>query len=346
MPVDLYVGGAEHAVLHLLYARFWHKVLHDVGVVSTKEPFKRLVNQGLILGPVEHTLFLDESDMPVSAELATVEPQRAVMKSTNVPLKMEKVEDVDVIKQGSSFVLVSNPSIKVMSRAVKMSKSKGNVVNPDEVISSAGADALRMYLMFMGPLEQVKPWNTNGVEGVLRFLNRVWRLFTGNANIPFTEAPADKEQMRTLHATIQRVTTDTEKLSFNTAIAALMEFLNAAYKWNNLPREIAEPFIKLLNPYAPHLAEELWELMGHTASISDALWPKHDDSLLATDSVTLAIQINGKLRASIAVGVDMDQDDVMEAAEENPVVQKWICGREIKKVIYVPGKVLNLVVSK
>ncbi|KAJ1496468.1 hypothetical protein T484DRAFT_1759804 [Baffinella frigidus] len=365
MPVDLYLGGAEHAVLHLLYARFWHKVLYDAGVVHTKEPFQKLVNQGLILGPVEHTVFKDESGRMVSAGEVSAEEVSAeevseglegpMEKKTKVSLVAHKVMETEVVKKANDFVLVADPKVRVVSRAVKMSKSKGNVVNPDDVISTAGADALRLYLMFMGPLEQargvamcsrggVKPWNTNGVEGVLRFLNRAWRLVTGNAKIPLVDTPADKEQLKVLHTAIKRVTQDTERLGFNTAIAAMMEFVNAAYKWKELPREVAEPFVKLLNPYAPHLAEELWEALGHPASICDAPWPECDESLLVADSLTVAVQVNGKVRATVEVGVDAGKDEVLALVESNPLVQKWIEGKEIKKRIYVAGKICNLVV--
>jgi len=344
MPVDMYVGGAEHAVLHLLYARFWHKVLYDCGIVHTKEPFQRLVNQGLILGPVEHTAYF-QADTPVSAkdvnENAVGGP---VLKKDQSPVEARKALDVDVVKKGENFVLKSNDNVRVTSKAVKMSKSRGNVVNPDDIIAGTGADALRLYLMFMGPLEQVKPWNTKGVDGVYRFLSRAWRLIAEGV-VPATSEPASKEQLKVLHKTMKKVTADTEKMSFNTAIATMMEFVNDAYKWDSMPHEVSTVFVQLLNPYAPHMAEELWERLGNGPSVCESTWPQHDEQYLVEDSVTVVVQVNGKVRATISVAPDADQDAVMSIAEADPSVLKWIQGKEIKKKIYVAGKVCNIVVA-
>ena len=345
MPVDLYLGGAEHAVLHLLYARFWHKVLYDVGVVHTKEPFQKLVNQGLILGPTEHTVFSHpESGEKISAKDVKEDGGSFVMKKGGAAVEATTVSDSELVKKGEGFVLASNPEIRVLSRAVKMSKSRGNVVNPDDVVSKVGADSLRLYLMFMGPLEQVKPWSISGVDGVYRFLNRVWRLIVENA-VPMTNDEPTKEQMSVLHATIKRVTDDTERLSFNTAIAAMMEFTNAAYKWKSMPKSVALEFIQLLNPYAPHMAEELWERMGNTESVCSSDWPKFDEKYLVKESVTVAVQVNGKVRATIEVPADVGQDEVLALVEANEAVQKWTDGKTVVKRIYVPGKICNLVVK-
>jgi len=345
MPVDLYLGGAEHAVLHLLYARFWHKVLYDIGVVHTKEPFQRLVNQGLILGPMEHTMFTNpETKEAVSAKNVKESPEGFVDKKTGAVYEATTVADTQVTKKGDGFVLASDPNIKLLSRAVKMSKSRGNVVNPDDVISKVGADSLRLYLMFMGPLEQVKPWSITGVDGVYRFLNRVWRLIVEGA-VPLTDDAPQKEQLQMLHKAIKRVTDDTERLSFNTAIAAMMEFVNAAYKWESLPKDIAKPFVQLLNPYAPHIAEELWERLGQKGSIVESAWPAAEEQYLVQESVTVAVQVNGKVRATIEVPTDIAQDAVMALVEANPAVQKWTDGKEVVKRIYVPGKICNIVVK-
>ena len=245
MPVDLYVGGAEHAVLHLLYSRFWHKVLHDAGVVSTPEPFARLVHQGMILGELEYTRFDDEAGRPVSAKFVRsgrdTRSGAAVQRAT--------VDEGDVVKRGEHFVLRDDPDIRVDSRAHKMSKSRGNVVNPDDILERYGADAFRLYEMFMGPLEQVKPWNTRGVEGTYRFLNRVWRMLADSRNgsglnETVRDCEASDEQSRTLHRTIAKVTEDIEGLRFNTAIAALMEFTNTASRWETLPRDVARQFVR------------------------------------------------------------------------------------------------------
>jgi len=344
MPVDMYVGGAEHAVLHLLYARFWHKVLYDCGVVHTKEPFQRLVNQGLILGPVEHTAYY-QGDTAVSAkDVKENADGNPVLKKDQSPVEARTVTEADVTKKGDNFVLKADNNVRVVSKAVKMSKSRGNVVNPDDVIVTTGADALRLYLMFMGPLEQVKPWNTKGVDGVFRFLSRAWRLIAEGA-VPATKEPASKDQLKVLHKTIKKVTQDTDKLSFNTAIASMMEFVNDAYKWENMPHEVATVFTQLLNPYAPHMAEELWERLGNGPSVSNSEWPKWDEQYLVQDSVTVAVQVNGKVRATISVAPDADQAAVMAIAEADPNIIKWTEGKEIKKKIYVPGKICNIVVA-
>ena len=238
MPVDLYVGGAEHAVLHLLYSRFWHKVLFDLGHVSTPEPFMRLVNQGMILG-----------------------------------------ED-----------------------GQKMSKSRGNVINPDDVVREYGADAFRMYEMFMGPLEATKPWNTQGLEGVYRFLGRVWRLFCDeDGKLIVDDSEPDPKLLKVLHHTIKKVGEDTDTLAFNTAVSTMMEFVNAVTAQESRPRKLLEPFVLVLAPYAPHLAEELWEKLGHKQSLAYEPWPKYDAALLKENSVTIILQVNGKLRDRVDV---------------------------------------------
>ena len=285
LPVDLYIGGAEHAVLHLLYARFWHKVLYDIGVVSTKEPFQKLVNQGMILG----------------------------------------------------------------ENGEKMSKSRGNVINPDDIVKESGADTLRLYEMFMGPLEATKPWNTNGVDGAYRFLNRVYRLFVteeGQLNpVIRQDAKADAAFTRTLHKTIKKVTQDTEALRFNTAISQLMIFINEAYKQTELPKPAMEAFVKMLAPYAPHLAEELWEGLGHGETVTYAEWPTWDEELTKENEVEIAVQVNGKIRARVVVPAEAQQPEVEAIAFAVPETQEAIAGKEIVKKILVPGRLLNLVVK-
>ncbi|MCP9473944.1 MAG: leucine--tRNA ligase, partial [Nitrospira sp.] len=281
MPVDLYIGGSEHAVLHLLYARFWHKVLYDVGVVSTPEPFKKLVHQGIVLG-----------------------------------------EDNQ-----------------------KMSKSRGNVVNPDEMIDRFGADAVRMYEMFMGPLEAMKPWSTRGVEGVTRFLERVWRLMIdeeGRLSAAVVSSAPTVEQRRLLHRTIKKVTEDIEALRFNTAISQMMIFTNEMTKAEQRPRALLEPFVLLLAPFAPHLAEELWERLGRPPSVSRQPWPSYDPALTVAEQVTIPVQVNGRLRGKVEVDHDAPRDMVERLAREE--VGGWIQGKELKKVIYVEKKLINFVV--
>jgi leucyl-tRNA synthetase len=324
MPVDLYIGGAEHGVLHLLYARFWHKVLYDAGIVSTPEPFKKLVHQGIILGELEFTV------------------------------DGERVAEDQVEKHGDRFALRNDPKITVEARAYKMSKSRGNVVNPDGIIARYGADAFRLYEMFLGPLEQVKPWNTRGVEGTHRFLNRAWRLVAGSdADDPRTagHAPAldngepTREQARLLHQTIAKVTEDVEALRFNTAISALMELTNAAYKWPSLPRSVAEPFVLLLAPLAPHMAEELWQRLGHKESLAYHAWPVADAALLKADVLEIPVQVNGKVRGKVSVPAEAQEAEVIEIAKADANVGKHLAGLTVKRAIYVRGRIVNFVVG-
>ncbi len=321
MPVDLYVGGAEHAVLHLLYARFWHKVLFDLGVVSTKEPFQKLVNQGMILGEMEYT-----------------------------SQDGEKLSDDQVEKKGDSF-FQKGTDIKVDARAHKMSKSRGNVINPDHVIEQFGADSLRLYEMFMGPLEQVKPWSTKGVDGVNRFLNRAWRLLideeSGNIKSTVDDSEASKDQLKALHETIKKVTEDIEEMRFNTGISAMMIFVNEANQWKNIPTQIAKSFVQLLAPYAPHIAEELWTKLGESDTIAYSEWPAFNEEYLKADEIMYPIQVNGKVRADIFVPADKakDKDFVLNLAKADANIAKYLAEGNLVKEIFVPGRIVNLVVK-
>ena len=281
LPVDLYVGGVEHAVLHLLYARFWHKVLFDLGQVSTPEPFQRLVNQGTILG----------------------------------------------------------------TNGEKMSKSRGNVINPDDVIAQWGADALRLYEMFMGPLEATKPWQTNGIVGCQRFLKKVWRFFT-TTELAADDTASSMPLKRALHKLMRDVSDDTEKLRFNTAIAHMMEFMNTVTKeQGKLASQELENFLLLLAPYAPHICEELWQRLGHEQSLLHEAWPAFDHALVSEEQVTLSIQVNGRHRCALQVDKDCAQDKVEELALTNPSVRKALGERKITKKIFVKNKILNFVVG-
>ncbi len=276
MPVDLYVGGAEHAVLHLLYARFWHKVLYDLNLVKTKEPFQRLVNQGMILG----------------------------------------------------------------ENGQKMSKSLGNVVNPDDIVKEFGADTLRAYEMFMGPLQDAKPWNTNGVVGIHRFLSRVWR---AAEELTFTDEAPTAQQLKVLHKTIKKVTTDTQNLNFNTAISAMMVFVNEL--GDSLPKSVWKTFIVLLSPFVPHLAEELWERAGEQPSVSKAPWPEYDDALTADAEIEMVFQINGKIRSKLVVPAGLPADEMEKLARTDKRIIELTDGKEIVKIITVPNKLVNIVVK-
>ncbi len=343
MPVDLYIGGAEHAVLHLLYARFWHKVLYDAGVVSTEEPFQTLVHQGIILGEMEYTLYRDAQGQPVSAEHV----ESDIDTRTGNEVTARQVDASEVQKEGDEFVLKSDPAVRVEARSHKMSKSRGNVVNPDEIVRAYGADSLRLYEMFMGPLEQVKPWSTSDVEGVFRFLNRVWRLIAGDEESAsaVVDTEPTREELRLLHETIQKVTADIEDLSFNTAIAKMMEFVNAANKWDGVPKSVAEPFVLLLSPFAPHISEELWRRLGHDETLAYEDWPEVNEDYLKREVVEMAVQVNGTVRGTIEVDADAEEDEVLAAAREEDNVARYLDDKTIQREIYVPGRIVNFVVN-
>jgi len=292
LPVDLYIGGAEHAVLHLLYSRFWHKVLFDRGHVSTPEPFQKLVNQGMILGEPDEN-----------------------------------------------------------GKAEKMSKSRGNVINPDDVVKDYGADSLRLYEMFMGPLEQVKPWQMSGVEGVYRFLGRVWRMIVEDRaeevvlSVGVVDSAPAEDQLRILHKTIKAVTDDIDRLSFNTAISRMMEFTNFMSGQETRSKSVLEQFVMLLSPFAPHVAEELWNALGHSETMAYEPWPTYDPALLVEDTVEVPVQFNGKVRSKIVVPANSDAAALEAAARADEVVQKNLDGKTVVKVVAVPGRMVNFVVK-
>ena len=282
LPVDIYVGGAEHAVLHLLYARFWHKFLYDIGVVTTKEPFQKLFNQGMILG------------------------------------------------EGNE----------------KMSKSKGNVVNPDDIVKSHGADSLRLYEMFMGPLDSSKPWSTNGLDGSRRFLDRIWRLLVdedGKLSAKVTDTSSDNME-KAYHQTVKKVTEDFEAMHYNTAISQMMVFINEGYKAEQISKEYVEGFVKLISPIVPHIAEELWSILGHNNTIVYEAWPTFDESKLVDNEVEIPVQIKGKVRAKLHVAKDATKEELEALALASEQVQQWLEGQEVKKIIAIPGKMVNIVI--
>jgi leucyl-tRNA synthetase len=348
MPVDLYVGGAEHAVLHLLYSRFWHKVLFDRGHVHTAEPFKKLVNQGMILGEMEYTGFT-KAGQPVSVEKVDVETGKD--KKTGEELLRVKLDEDAVEKQGDSFVLKDNPKIRIDARAYKMSKSRGNVINPDDVIKEYGADSLRLYEMFMGPLEATKPWNMRGVEGVYRFLSRVWRLIIDDRSEStkladsVKDTPADAETLRKLHQTVKKVTEDLDGMRFNTAIAAMMELTNHLTKLEARPRSVLETFVLLLAPFAPHIAEELWNALGGKDTLAYEPWPTYDEALTKADEIEVPVQINGKLRGTIRVPADVDEATMIMLAQTDERIRALLDGKKVNRVIARQGKLVNFVVA-
>lgn len=284
MPVDLYIGGQEHAVLHLLYSRFWHHVLYDLDLVSTKEPFARLFNQGMIQG-----------------------------------------------EDGS-----------------KMSKSRGNSINPDEIVETTGADALRLFEMFMGPLDKAKPWSTTGLQGSHRFLKRIWRMFdseNGGLKITDDDPAEDKKLYKLLHRTIMKVTIDIENLRFNTAISALMTLGNKMKSRMSVSRANAETFILMISPFVPHIAEEIWRRLGHTETIVFENWPEYNELLAKEDLTNIAVQVNGKLRGEFQIEIDIDVEIIEQMAKDLPEIQKWTDGKEILKVVVVPNRVVNIVID-
>jgi leucyl-tRNA synthetase len=284
MPVDLYIGGAEHAVLHLLYARFWHKFLYDLGYVTTKEPFKKLINQGMILG-----------------------------------------ED-----------------------GQKMSKARGNVINPDEIVADYGADSLRLYEMFMGPLEAMKPWSMQGVEGVHRFLQKVWRAVvaedTGELNASVQASEPDEPTLRLLHQTIKKVGDDIETFGFNTAISAMMILTNHLSKLAVRPKSVIEKLVLILSPLAPHIGEELWQKLGHEDTLAYEPWPSYDEELIKENEIELAVQVNGKIKDRIVIAADADEELIKSKALDNEKVAAAMDGKEPRKVIVIRSRLVNIVV--
>jgi leucyl-tRNA synthetase len=357
--VDLYVGGTEHAVLHLLYARFWHKVLHDLGHVSTPEPFQKLVNQGIILGEVEITGYKTEGGDWASASDVEETEDGTRLKTTGEAVKFFHVKPDQAEKDGIEIVLKENPAIRLASRSYKMSKARGNVVNPDTVIEEFGADSLRLFEMFMGPLEQVKPWSTKGVEGVHRFLARAWRMFMDlnqEGQWQVSERLADIEpsasQLKVLHETIKKVTLDTESLSFNTAIAQMMVFVNELTHEQSRPVSILSAFLNILNPYAPHLAEELNARLQEAfpagfneSTLAFQEWPEWDEENLIESEIEIVVQVNGKVRDRLTVPADISKGDLEDRAKQSQKVEKFTEGLTLRKVIVVPGKLVNIVAN-
>jgi len=309
MPVDLYVGGAEHAVLHLLYARFWHKVLFELGLVKDKEPFQRLINQGMI------TSFAYQR-------------------------KNKSLVAVDLVEEKEGKYIETETGEELEQVIAKMSKSLKNVINPDDIIRDFGADSMRLYEMFMGPLQVSKPWQTNGLVGIHRFLNRVWDI--AEREISDEEPPV--ELLKVMHKTIKKVTHDTDKLEFNTAIAQMMIFINEAFKEKKCYRKLWEDFVLLLAPYTPHLGEEMWSMLGHKESLAYHSWPEYQEELCKDDEKEIVVQINGKVRAKMTLSAGLSKDELLEAARNNTRVQELLEGKTLIKEIAVPDKLVNLVV--
>ena len=316
MPVDFYMRGAEHAVLHLLYARFWHKVLYDIGLVHTKEPFKKLFNQGMILG------------------LSYKDARGALVPNDQV-----------IAKDGKYFSKETGEELSQIP--AKMSKSLKNVVNPDDIIRDFGADSLRLYEMFMGPLDQVKPWDTQGVQGVNRFLAKCWRLIVAqNENVlqdNIRDIACDAETETLMHQTIRKLGEDIESLNFNTGISQMMVYVNHLSRLKEVPKAAAEALVLVLAPYAPHIAEELWSILGHSDCIANAQWPEFDAQKCEVARIKMAVQVVGKTRGTIEIDRNASDDDIVKAAQAIPAVAKQLDGKTIVKTIIVPGRILNFI---
>ena len=372
--VDLYVGGVEHAVGHLMYSRFWHKFLYDLGKVPTQEPFKKLVNQGMIQGIVESVyLFKEKTEGKTHFIGADLVGERKIPKEqlSSIPVHINFVSDYghpdshlnekgiyafikwrpeysDAFFETSTgrhhYVEGQQIKLQTLSEIGKMSKRYHNVVNPDDVITWYGADCFRMYEMFLGPIEQSKPWDTMGIEGVSKFLKKLWSLFFNDQDEWIVQhLPPSDEAWKTLHATIKKVNEDIERFSFNTAISQFMICVNELRKLDEHSSQILDPLVRTIAPFAPFISEELWKLLGHTGSVHQASFPDYDEKWLVTTSVNYPVCINGKKRGEIILPVGSNHAEIEKAAMELPEIIKWVEGKPIRKVVIVPEKMINLV---
>lgn len=351
MPVDLYVGGTEHAVGHLMYSRFWTKFLFDLGYVNVEEPFEKLVNQGMIQGTSQLIYRDPQSNEYLSADLLKdAEKEQYSAIHVEVSLVKNQLLDVEGFKAWTQehdavFRLNDKGECKTDPLVEKMSKSKYNTVDPDDMCDQYGADTLRMYEMFLGPIELSKPWNTEGISGVFTFLKRTWNLFWNEqGNWQVTDQPANQEELKFLHQMIKKVEEGIERLAFNTCVPAFMVFVKEIARLKTAKKEILEPFLICLAPFAPHICEELWQGMGHERSILEAAWPAWDESYLLEDMIEYPVQINGKVRFKIKVPADMQREAIGDQAIQDEQAQKYLEGKSPKKIIVVPGRIVNLVV--
>jgi leucyl-tRNA synthetase len=348
--VDLYIGGTEHATGHLIYSRFWNKFLFDLGKVCKSEPFRKLVNQGMIQGRSNFVYRIKGSSQFVSYNLRKDYDVTSIHVDVNIV--HNDLLDIDAFRKwnpeykNAEFILEDGDKYVCGWAVEKMSKSMFNVVNPDDIIDQYGADTLRLYEMFLGPLEQSKPWDTNGIDGVHKFLRKTWRLFNSRENeLLITDEAPEKEELKVLHRTIAKITDDIERFSFNTCVSAFMICVNELGDLKCHKRAILEPLVILLSPFAPHMAEELWHLCGYTNSVVDASWPKANDEFLKDDSVVYPVSFNGKMRFKLEMPADAGKEEIEKAALAHEGAVKWTEGKTVRKVIVVPGKIINIVVS-
>jgi leucyl-tRNA synthetase len=347
--VDLYIGGDEHGTGHLIYSRFWNKFLYDIGKICEDEPYKKLINQGKIQGRSSFVYRVTGTPTFVSYNL------RKQYDTTSLHVDIDMVDndvlDIEAFKkwrpefEDAEFILEDGKYICGWE-VEKMSKSKHNVQNPDDLIERYGADTLRMYEMFLGPLEMHKPWDTKGIEGVYRFLKKYWRLyFDRDGKFLVTDDEPSNEELKVLHKTIKKVQQDIERFSFNTAVSSFMICVNELSELNCHKQSILSPLNTLLSPYAPHISEEVWQYLGHDESIAYAAWPEFKEEYIAENTFTYPVSFNGKLRFKLELPLDMPKGEIEKVVVEEEQAQKWTEGKTIRKIIVVPGKIINIVVG-
>ncbi|MDE6464858.1 MAG: class I tRNA ligase family protein, partial [Muribaculaceae bacterium] len=348
--VDLYIGGSEHATGHLIYSRFWNKFLFDLGEVCEDEPFRKLINQGMIQGRSNFVYRIKDTNTFVSAGKKADYDVTPIHVDVN--MVSNDVLDTEAFRKwrpefaDAEFVLDDDGRYICGWAVEKMSKSMFNVVNPDDMVERYGADHLRLYEMFLGPLEQSKPWDTNGIDGVYRFIKKLWSLFYKGDNMLADASEPSRDNLKSLHKLIKKVTGDIEGFSFNTSVAAFMICVNELAAQGCRSKDVLEKLLVVVSPFAPHIAEALWRgALGHESSIVDAPWPAFDESFLREDSVTMAVSFNGKARYNITVPVDAPREVIEKTALEAEGAAKWLEGKTIRKIIVVPGKIINVVIG-
>ena len=346
--VDLYVGGTEHATGHLIYSRFWNKFLHDIGVSKVEEPFRKLVNQGMIQGRSNFVYRLKDTNTFVS--LGLKDNYDVTPLHVDVNIVQNDVLDIEAFKAwrpeyaDAEFILEDGKYICGWA-VEKMSKSMYNVVNPDMIVEKYGADTLRLYEMFLGPINQSKPWDSNGIDGCARFLRKAWGLFFDKENLAVTDAAPTKENLKTLHKLIKKVTEDIEEFSYNTSISAFMIAVSELSSQKCRSREVLQQLVVLLAPFAPHICEELWHIMGNEGSVCDAQWPVFDEAHLKEDNVTLSVSFNGKTRFTLDFPTTATKEEIETATLASEQTQRYLDGMQVVKVIVVPGRIVNIVLK-
>ena len=355
--VDLYVGGSEHATGHLIYSRFWNKFLFDIGISCKEEPFQKLINQGMIQGRSNFVYRIKDTNTFVSFDKKGLYEVTPIHVDVNIV--HADILDVEAFKawrpeyETAEFILNDEGKYVCGWAVEKMSKSMFNVVNPDMIVEKFGADTLRLYEMFLGPVEQSKPWDTNGIDGCHRFLKKLWKFMTEDlptsqspSTLPLKEGESEPQSLKALHTLIKKETADIENFSYNTTIAAFMVCLNELTKLKSSSREIKESLAILLAPFCPHLAEEFWHLLGHTTTVFDAPWPMLNEDYLKEDSVKMMVAFNGKARFPLEFPANVTKEEAEKAALADPQSKKWMEGFTVVKVIVVPGKMINMVLKK